>query len=76
MSNPENAAGDQFTRRDAIKKCFLVLGAGITGLLAAKGKSHAGWGRCSQCNCPQYRQAYGTDLCSNCGHQYSAHWNS
>jgi len=74
MNNSEEVTSDQVARRDAIKKLFLGLGAGILGLFAYKKKAHAGWGRCSLCSCPQYIQAYGTDLCSNCGHQYSAHW--
>jgi hypothetical protein len=32
----------------------------------------AGYGRCSQCNCPAY--AGQQETCGNCGHNYAAHW--
>ncbi len=35
-----------------------------------------GYGKCSTsgCPCPGYQQTYGSELCGNCGHQYTAHW--
>ena len=35
-----------------------------------------GWGACSVSGCPcrEYQKAYGSELCGNCGHQYSQHW--
>lgn len=35
-----------------------------------------GYGKCSisGCPCAGYQQTYGSDLCSNCGHRYTDHW--
>lgn len=47
---------------------------GLGAAVLASQKAHAGFGRCSQCNCPQF--AGNADLCANCGHQFSSHWNN
>ena len=79
MNNSEKLTRVLVTRSDAIKKIFLFLGVALLCLFALfvfKENVHAGWGRCSVsgCPCPGYVQTYGSDLCNNCGHQYSAHW--
>jgi hypothetical protein len=35
-----------------------------------------GYGKCSTSGCPctGYQQTYSSELCGNCGHQYTAHW--
>ncbi|MFN8556079.1 MAG: hypothetical protein U0531_01560 [Dehalococcoidia bacterium] len=35
-----------------------------------------GWGACSISGCPcrGYQQTYGSELCQNCGHNFTAHW--
>jgi hypothetical protein len=35
-----------------------------------------GYGSCSVsgCPCPAYKDTYGSQLCNNCGHQYTDHW--
>lgn len=33
-----------------------------------------GYGECSKCNCPGYVDQYGSELCGNCGHQYTDHF--
>jgi hypothetical protein len=35
-----------------------------------------GYGACSVSGCPckAYQSSYGTELCGNCGHSYTAHW--
>ena len=69
--NHEHEEGGGLTRRTAAKYSFYAL---LTALAAAMpyGKAHAGAGRCSKCNCPEYsgNQA----LCGNCGHRYEDHW--
>ena len=77
--NKKKVPGDSITRRDAIKKCLIFMGGLLLSILSIfmpSRKAQAGAGRCgvSGCPCPQYQQAYGTDLCGNCGHQYGAHW--
>jgi hypothetical protein len=76
MNNSEKETSDLITRSDAIKRIFLFLGAGLLCLFSPKKKAHAGYGRCSLSGCPcgGYVQTYGSDLCNNCGHPYSAHW--
>jgi hypothetical protein len=39
-------------------------------------KIHMCPGSCSinGCPCKGYVQSYGTDLCGNCGHNYTVHW--
>lgn len=75
--NAEKVPSNLVTRRSAIKKFFVITSGAILGLLSVftrSKKAEAGWGRCSQCNCPAYQQSYGSDMCANCGHNYSAHW--
>jgi hypothetical protein len=77
--NSEKEQGDLVTRRSAINK-FLVTAGGVLlsllSLFTTSRKAQAGAGRCSVsgCPCPAFQQTYGSDLCSNCGHQYGAHW--
>ena len=35
-----------------------------------------GYGACSTSGCPcrGFQQTYGSELCSNCGRQYTMHW--
>ncbi len=35
-----------------------------------------GYGACSSSGCPctGFQRTYGSELCGNCGHQYTAHW--
>ena len=35
-----------------------------------------GYGKCSTSGCPcfGFQQTYGSELCGNCGHQYTMHW--
>jgi hypothetical protein len=35
-----------------------------------------GYGACSVsgCPCPAFKETYGSQLCNNCGHQYTDHW--
>jgi hypothetical protein len=78
-NHEKEQSGGSITRRDAIKKCLIFMGGlllSILGIFMPSRKAQAGAGRCgvSGCPCPQYQQAYGTDLCGNCGHQYGAHW--
>jgi hypothetical protein len=74
--NQEKAPSSSITRRDAIKKFFIIVGALLLSLFKPFRKAEAGAGRCSVSGCPcqQFQQAYGTELCANCGHQYGAHW--
>jgi hypothetical protein len=62
-------------RRGAVRKSFSALLGGLTAMvvggLGAK-KAHAGYGRCSKCECRAYEGS--TYQCSNCGHQYADHW--
>jgi hypothetical protein len=81
MYNSEKVSSDSVTRRNAIWKYLIITGSvllllGVLSLFAPSKKAEAGFGRCSISGCPcgAYRQTYGTDLCSNCGHQYAAHW--
>lgn len=77
MSKLEKAMPlDPITRRKAIKHMLKITGVGFASLLVPTEKARAGWGACSVSGCPcrGYQQAYGTDLCGNCGHGYSAHW--
>jgi hypothetical protein len=71
----EKEHGNSVTRRSAIKKCLVIAGGallGLVGLLTPSKKAEAGYGRCSMCNCPGF---YGNqNTCSNCGHSYEAHW--
>jgi hypothetical protein len=66
---------DLVNRRNALKRLLLIAGGALVGLLSIvmpSKKVEAGYGRCSMCACPQY---YGSgNVCSNCGHSYSAHW--
>jgi len=58
------------------KASLLALAVGVAAASAPK-DAHAGWGRCSVSGCPC--QAFmptpgNSDMCSNCGHNYSLHW--
>lgn len=37
---------------------------------------HMGYGACSVSGCPcqGFTNTYGSELCNNCGHQFTAHW--
>jgi hypothetical protein len=38
---------------------------------------YAGWGYCWKCSCNGYEQPFGGgNLCRNCGHSYSHHYNT
>jgi hypothetical protein len=78
MPNSKNGK-EGLSRRDAIKKLLLLPGAAplvFFALSKSIKNDSAGWGRCSVSGCPcaGFVQTYGSELCSNCGHQYSAHW--
>ncbi len=50
--------------------------AGVAGAVAAAltSQAHAGYGQCSISGCPCRGFMGSGGLCTNCGHQYGAHW--
>ncbi len=63
------------TRRKGARTLLTATLATLTGaatLIATSGKAHAGYGRCSKCNCQEY--AGTSNICDNCGHNYGLHW--
>jgi hypothetical protein len=65
---------DRPTRRSVLKFVCATTAAGVATVAAASTAS-AGWGNCSKCQCPAFEQSYDNpNICSNCGHNYDAHW--
>jgi len=60
-------------RRELLKRLALAGLVGIAALLAKGRTVEAGWGRCSVCPCRGFVSTPSSQLCSNCGHPYSAH---
>jgi hypothetical protein len=71
-ASSELTTAADMSRRSAMSYLF-VAAAGIAtaGMLMPR-RAEAGYGRCSQCNCPAYQGQQNT--CENCGHNYGAHW--
>jgi hypothetical protein len=73
--NSEKEQNNSVTRRSAIKKCLVIAGGallGLLGLLTPSKKAQAGYGACSLCACPAYSGS--GHVCANCGHNYQSHW--
>lgn len=64
--------GSYFLHRRNGLKWALLGAAGAVAAAVAAANAHAGYGRCSACNCPGYTGSQW--VCANCGHNYQTHW--
>jgi hypothetical protein len=71
MCDCSNQHDEQPSRRAAAKYFLGVALAAVAAVIPTR-KARAGYGRCANCNCPQF--AGNQALCGNCGHRYEDHW--
>jgi hypothetical protein len=72
----EKVPNKSITRREAIKKIFIMSGGLFLSLFVPSRKAQAGWHRCgvSGCPCQYFQLTDGSDHCANCGHIWAQHW--
>jgi hypothetical protein len=61
-------------RRSFFKRLLLPLALTVAGGAVAARQAKAGYGNCTQCNCPGYIGSGYTCVRGGCGHHYDSHW--